>query len=96
MVAQLLLHLNPQHQLVIIRHPAGDQAKPEVDKPQPGAEADKPQEEKPADGDKPEEKKPGEDKDQKQEGAPEKYEFQAGEGVELDACCSGAVRAYRP
>ncbi|WP_407201306.1 peptidase [Citrobacter werkmanii] len=73
--------------------PAGDPAKPEGDKSQPGAEGDKPREEKPADGDKPEEKKPGEDKEQKQEGAPEKYEFTAGEGVELD---TEALKDFEP
>lgn len=62
--------------------PAGEPAKPEGDKPQPGAEGGKPQEDKPADGDKPAEKP--DEKEQKQEGAPEKYEFQAGEGVDLD------------
>lgn len=71
--------------------PAGEPAKPEGDKPQPGAEGDKPQEDKPADGDKPAEK-PG-DKEQKQEGAPEKYEFQAGEGVELD---TEALKDFEP
>ncbi len=67
--------------------PAGDPAKPEGDKPQPGTEGDKPQDEKPADGDKPE------DEEQKQEGAPEKYEFTAGEGVELDA---DALKDFEP
>ncbi|EOW1017307.1 peptidase [Enterobacter kobei] len=62
--------------------PAADPAKPEGDKPQPGTEGDKPQDDKPADGDKPADKP--DDKEQKQEGAPEKYEFTAGEGVELD------------
>lgn len=71
--------------------PAGDQAKPEGDKPQPGTEGDKPQEEKPADGDKPADK--SEDEEQKQEGAPEKYEFTAGEGVELD---SEALKDFEP
>lgn len=71
--------------------PAGDQAKPEGDKPQPGAEGDKPQDDKPADGDKPAEKP--DDKEQKQEGAPEKYEFKAGEGVELDA---EALKDFEP
>ncbi|MCI1184663.1 peptidase [Escherichia coli] len=70
--------------------PAGDQAKPEGDKPQPGADGDKPQEDKPADGDKPAEKA---EKNQKQEGAPEKYEFQAGEGVELD---TEALKDFEP
>ncbi|EMH5510512.1 peptidase [Escherichia coli] len=68
-----------------------DPAKPEGDKQQPGAEGDKPQEDKPVDGDKPAEK-PG-DKEQKQEGAPEKYEFQAGEGVELD---TEALKDFEP
>ena len=67
--------------------PAGDPAKPEGDKPQTGTEGDKPQDEKPADGDKPE------DEEQKQEGAPEKYEFTAGEGVELDA---DALKDFEP
>lgn len=71
--------------------PAGEPAKPEGDKPHPGAEGGKPQEDKPADGDKPAEK-PG-DKEQKQEGAPEKYEFQAGEGVELD---TEALKDFEP
>ncbi|EAA4082896.1 peptidase [Salmonella enterica subsp. salamae] len=71
--------------------PAGDPAKPEGDKPQPGNEGDKPQEEKPADGDKPADKP--EDEEQKQEGAPEKYEFTAGEGVELD---SEALKDFEP
>ncbi|EHN9304225.1 peptidase [Salmonella enterica subsp. enterica serovar Muenchen] len=62
--------------------PAGDLAKPEGDKPQPGA-----------DGDKPEEKKPGEEKEQKQEGAPEKYEFKPAEGQELDAA---ALEQFEP
>ncbi|MCW1826506.1 peptidase [Enterobacter asburiae] len=67
--------------------PAGESAKPEGDKPQSGAEGDKPQEDKAADGDKPK------DKEQKQEGAPEKYEFQAGEGVELD---TEALKDFEP
>ncbi|MGR5938286.1 peptidase [Enterobacter ludwigii] len=71
--------------------PAADPAKPEGDKPQPGAEGDKPQDDKPADGDKPADKP--DDKEQKQEGAPEKYEFQAGEGVELDA---EALKDFEP
>lgn len=71
--------------------PAADPAKPEGDKPQPGAEGDKPQEGKPADGDKPAEKP--DDKEQKQEGAPEKYEFQAAEGVELD---TEALKDFEP
>ncbi|MEW7947494.1 peptidase [Enterobacter hormaechei] len=71
--------------------PAADQAKPEGDKPQPGTEADKPQEDKPADGEKPADK--DDDKEQKQEGAPEKYEFTAGEGVELD---TEALKDFEP
>ncbi|OOK79664.1 peptidase [Pedobacter himalayensis] len=71
--------------------PAGDPAKPEGDKPQPGTEGDKPQDDKPADGDKPADKSEGEE--QKQEGAPEKYEFTAGEGVELDA---DALKDFEP
>ncbi|MCU2426564.1 peptidase [Enterobacter hormaechei subsp. hoffmannii] len=70
--------------------PAGDPAKPEGDKPQPGTEGDKPQEEKPADGDKPADKP---EEEQKQEGAPEKYEFTAGEGVELD---TEALKDFEP
>ncbi|MBS3048139.1 peptidase [Enterobacter mori] len=70
--------------------PAADPAKPEGDKPQPGAEGDKPQEDKPADGDKPADKP---EEEQKQEGAPEKYEFTAGEGVELDA---DALKDFEP
>ncbi|ENI1096050.1 TPA: peptidase [Enterobacter hormaechei subsp. steigerwaltii] len=71
--------------------PAGDTAKPEGDKPQPGTEGDKPQGDKTADGDKPADK--SEDEEQKQEGAPEKYEFTAGEGVELD---SEALKDFEP
>ncbi|ELX9510049.1 peptidase [Enterobacter hormaechei] len=71
--------------------PAADPAKPEGDKPQPGAEGGKPQDDKPADGEKPADKP--DDKEQKQEGAPEKYEFTAGEGVELDA---EALKDFEP
>lgn len=71
--------------------PAADPAKPEGDKPQPGTEGDKPQEDKPADGEKPADKP--DDKEQKQEGAPEKYEFKAGEGVELD---TEALKDFEP
>jgi hypothetical protein len=71
--------------------PAADPAKPEGDKPQPGAEGDKPHDDKPADGDKPADKP--DDKEQKPEGAPEKYEFTAGEGVELDA---EALKDFEP
>lgn len=71
--------------------PAADPAKPEGDKPQPGAEGDKPHDDKPDDGDKPADKP--DDKEQKQEGAPEKYEFTAGEGVELD---TEALKDFEP
>lgn len=71
--------------------PAGDPAKPEGDKPQPGAEGDKPQEEKPADVDKPADK--SDDKEQKPEGAPEKYEFKPAEGQELD---TSALEQFEP
>ncbi|HBR2624058.1 TPA: peptidase [Klebsiella pneumoniae] len=71
--------------------PAADQAKPEGDKPQHGAEGDKPQDDNPADGDKPADKP--DDKEQKQEGAPEKYEFTAAEGVDLD---TEALKDFEP
>ncbi|EQA6778039.1 TPA: peptidase [Enterobacter hormaechei] len=71
--------------------PAADLAKPEGDKQQPGTEGDKPQEDKTADGDKPADK--SDDEEQKHEGAPEKYEFTAGEGVELD---SEALKDFEP
>ncbi|HCM3756389.1 TPA: peptidase [Salmonella enterica subsp. enterica serovar London] len=65
--------------------PAGDPANPEGDKPQLGAEGDNLAEEKPADDKKQEGDKP--------EGAPEKYEFQAAEGVELD---TEALKEFEP
>lgn len=71
--------------------PAGEPAKQEGEQ-QPGTEADKTQEDKPADGEKPADK-PAEEKDQKQEGAPENYEFTAGEGVELD---TEALKDFEP
>ncbi|MGK3191268.1 peptidase [Enterobacter soli] len=71
--------------------PAADPANPEGDKPQPGTEADKPQEGKPADGEKSADK--SDDKEQKPEGAPEKYEFTAGEGQELD---TAALEQFEP
>jgi hypothetical protein len=71
--------------------PAADPAKPEGDKPQPGAEGDKPQDGKPADGDKPADK--SDDKEQKPEGAPEKYEFKPAEGQELD---TSALEQFEP
>lgn len=66
--------------------PAADPAKPEGDKPQPGTEVDKP-----ADGDKPADKP--DDKEHKQEGAPEKYEFKPAEGQELD---TAALEQFEP
>lgn len=71
--------------------PAADPAKPEGDKPQHGAEGDKPQDDKPADGDKPADKP--DDKEQKPEGAPEKYEFKPPEGQELD---TAALEQFEP
>ncbi|HCM9666310.1 TPA: peptidase [Enterobacter roggenkampii] len=68
--------------------PAGEPAKQEGEQPQAG----KPKDDKPADGEKPA-NKPAEEKDQKQEGAPEKYEFTAGEGVELD---TEALKDFEP
>ncbi|MCV5473515.1 peptidase, partial [Escherichia coli] len=61
----------------------------EGDKSQPGAEGDKSQEGEKKEGDQPAEKKEGD----KPEGAPEKYEFQAAEGVELDA---DALKDFEP
>ncbi|EPY7152255.1 peptidase [Klebsiella variicola] len=72
--------------------PVPDPAKPEGDKQQPGAEGDKPQDDKTTNGEKPKDK-PAEEKDQKQEGAPEKYEFQAAEGIELDV---EALKDFEP
>ncbi|HCM5064226.1 TPA: peptidase [Klebsiella pneumoniae] len=71
--------------------PAADPAKPEGDKPQHGAEGDKPQDDNPADGDKPADKP--DDKEQKPEGAPEKYEFKPAEGQELD---TAALEQFEP
>ncbi|WP_447728561.1 peptidase [Enterobacter asburiae] len=67
--------------------PAGEPAKPEGEQPQDG----KPQDDKPADGDKPADKP--DDKEQKQEGAPEKYEFKPAEGQELD---TAALEQFEP
>ena len=67
--------------------PAGEPAKQEGEQRQD----DKSQDDKPADGDKPAEKP--DDKEQKQEGAPEKYEFTAGEGIELD---TEALKDFEP
>ena len=71
--------------------PASDPAKQEGDNQQPEDEGGKPQDDKPADGDKSSDKT--DDEEQKQDGAPEKYEFQAGEGVELDA---EALKDFEP
>ena len=60
--------------------PVGDPSQQEGDKPQPVADGDKPADDKKPENDKQDEKKDGD----KPEGAPEKYEFQAAEGVELD------------
>lgn len=74
--------------------PAGDPAPKEGDTPQQGAEGDNPAGEKPADEKKPEGDKPAEKKeDDNPEGAPEKYEFQAAEGVELD---TEALKDFEP
>ncbi|MBU4681211.1 peptidase [Cedecea davisae] len=68
--------------------PAGSDApaSQEGDKPT-GSEGDNPQGDKPAEGDKPA------DKEQKPEGAPEKYEFKAAEGQELDQV---AIKEFEP
>ncbi|ECG8608162.1 peptidase [Salmonella enterica subsp. salamae serovar 47:z:e,n,x,z15] len=79
--------------------PAGEPAPKEGDTSQPGAQpgadGEKPAEENPADGEKKEGDKPAEKKedDDKSEGAPEKYEFQAAEGVELD---TEALKDFEP
>ncbi|EAN4946459.1 peptidase [Salmonella enterica] len=74
--------------------PAGEPAQKEGETLQPGAEGDNPAEENPADGEKKEGDKPAEKKDDdKPEGAPEKYEFQAAEGVELD---TEALKDFEP
>lgn len=74
--------------------PAGEPAPKEGDTSQPGTESEKPAEENPADGEKKEGDKPAEKKEgDKPEGAPEKYEFQAAEGVELD---TEALKEFEP
>lgn len=74
--------------------PAGEPAQKEGETPQPGADGAKPAEDKPADGQKQEGDKPAEKKESdKPEGAPEKYEFQAAEGVELD---TEALKEFEP
>lgn len=74
--------------------PVGEPAPKEGDMSQPGDEGGNPAEDKPADGEKKEGNKPAEKKDDdKPEGAPEKYEFQAAEGVELD---TEALKEFEP
>ncbi|EEZ1594083.1 peptidase [Escherichia coli] len=89
--------------------PVGDPSQQEGDKPQPVADGDKPADDKKSENDKQDEKKDGdkpaddkksendkqdEKKDgDKPEGAPEKYEFQAAEGVELD---TEALKEFEP
>lgn len=74
--------------------PVGEPAPKEGDMSQPGAEGGNPAEDKPADGEKKEGNKPAEKKDDdKPEGAPKKYEFQAAEGVELD---TEALKEFEP
>lgn len=73
---------------------ASEPAPKEGDMSQPGAEGDKSAEETPVDDKEPEGDKPDEKKEEdKPEGAPEKYEFQAAEGVELD---SEALKDFEP
>ena len=70
--------------------PAGNEP-PAADPAKPAAEPEKPEGENPVDADKPEgDKKP---EQQKPEGAPEKYEFKAAEGQELDAA---ALEQFEP
>ena len=69
--------------------PVGDPSQQEGDKPQPVADGDKPADDKKSENDKQDEKKDGD----KPEGAPEKYEFQAAEGVELD---TEALKEFEP
>lgn len=66
---------------------ASDPVQQDGDKPAVGGEEQNDKADKP-DGEKPEEKD-----EQKPEGAPDKYEFKAGEGVELD---SGAMADFEP
>lgn len=76
--------------------PAADPSSPASNEPpatdpaEPTAETDKPEGDKP-EGDKPDGQKKQEE--QKPEGAPEKYEFKAGEGVELD---QEALKDFEP
>ncbi|MDF6396825.1 peptidase, partial [Escherichia coli] len=69
--------------------PVGDPSQQEGDKPQPVSDGDKPGDYKKPENDKQDEKKGGD----KPEGAPEKYEFQAAEGVELD---TEALKEFEP
>lgn len=72
-------------------NPAGNPASTEAasDAPENGADPEKPEESKAPDDGKQEEKKD----DGKPDGAPEKYEFTAGEGVELD---TEALKDFEP
>ncbi|MGV0269762.1 peptidase [Klebsiella michiganensis] len=80
---------------------ASEPAAPAGDPSTPASEPAQREGEKPADegaeqndkADKQEGEKPEEKDEQKPEGAPEKYEFQAGEGVELDA---EALKDFEP
>lgn len=72
---------------------ASEYAAPAADAPQPAADPD---DNPPVDGDdtdKPDADKPDVKEEQKPEGAPEKYEFKAGEGIELD---SAAMADFEP
>jgi len=78
--------------------PAGEGASATGEHPLPGAEGEKPQDGKPADGEKPKDGEPegkeGKgDKEEKPEGAPEKYEFSAAEGADLD---TEALKDFEP
>jgi len=70
--------------------PAGNEPPP-ADPAKPAAEQEKPEGENPVDADKPDGEKKQEEK--KPEGAPEKYEFKAAEGQELDAA---ALEQFEP
>ncbi|HAM5330728.1 TPA: peptidase [Escherichia coli] len=74
--------------------PTAELAQPEGEKPQPGAEGDKPADPENPEAEKDGEKdKPKDEKDKKTEGAPEKYEFKPAEGQELD---SAALEQFEP
>lgn len=66
----------------------GTQDDPQKKQGENADEADKPEEKKQDDGE-----KPKEEKDKKPEGAPEKYEFKAAEGAELD---TEALKDFEP